>query len=276
MPFAAADSYAQTVMDWADRPLPSGVRSQMGVAYGEHPLHRYDVYSPAQGDGLATLVFWHGGGWTNGYRDYVRFMAEHVTRLGLVLVAPSYRLVWQAKFPAALQDCKAALKHFILHATSHGAAQDKLILSGHSAGGHLATLTALQSAALDPTGVIAKAVRVCMPISAIMDLHHPAPASGSLEERVYTSVLARPEDDASMSPLCWAAGNCLPFILCCGERDSPRVLSSNQRMAALLAWQKGAVQLHVESGADHFSTHTNLDNPAHAWYAHLRRTAQAI
>ena len=83
-----------------------------------------------------------------------------------------------------------------------------------------------------------------------MDLHHPAPAPGSLEERVYTMVRDDPLQDAVMSPIYWTARNRVPFDLSCGEHDSERVRRSNRRMAVLLNLQPVPVSMHVEPGQD--------------------------
>ena len=70
-----------------------------------------------------------------------------------------------------------------------------------------------------------------------MDLHHPDPPPGSLEERVYVTVLQNPDDDAALSSIYWAAGNQVPFLLLHGEHDSPQVMSSNRRMLSFLRLQ---------------------------------------
>ena len=274
MPFKAADDYAHTVMTWASQPLPPEVVATLDVPYGDHPVQRYNVFAPRNAGkthNAPALVFWHGGGWTNGYRDYCTFMAPHIVRMGMVLVAPSYRLVWQERMPAAPNDCMAALAHFAKHAAHYGAAADQLYLAGHSAGGHLAALTALRGTRSQPpaSALPTNAIKGCLPISGIMDLHHPSPPEGSLEERVYSMVLAERDDDAVLSPICWAAGNHVPFALSCGEHDSPRVLRSNQRLYALLRLQDAPTSLHIEPQLDHFATNTCLADPAHSWYARL-------
>jgi arylformamidase len=262
MPFKAADDYAQQVMSWAQSFDGKGMVVQRDVAYGPHRLHRYNVFSPVDSKDAPVLIFWHGGGWTNGYRDYNTFMARHITALGCVLVSPSYRLVTEAKFPAAFDDSLAALAHVSQHIASSGGDAKRIYLAGHSAGAHLAALVALRSAVK---------VQGCLPISGIMDLHHPAPTPGSLEERVYSMVLPTPEQDAVMSPICWTAGNHVPFDLTVGENDSQRVRLSNRRMFELLCLQKGRVQFSESSGYSHFDTHTCLQQANAPWYLRLMK-----
>ena len=181
MPFQAAEDYAVTVMTWAQEALPDDVVATRDLAYGTDRLQRYDVYAPRGARNAPVLVFWHGGGWTNGYRDYVRFMAPHVTGLGMVLVAPSYRLTPAHRMPAPLDDCLSVLASLHQNVGAQGGAADRFYLSGHSAGGHLAAMTALRHDRWADAGVPAHAIRGCLPISGIMDLYHPAPVQGSLE-----------------------------------------------------------------------------------------------
>ena len=87
LPSQAALDYAQTVAGWARLPLPAGLRVLRDQAYGPHRLQRYNLFAPVAAQGAPVLVFWHGGGWTHGYRAWVSFMAPRVVALGLVLVA---------------------------------------------------------------------------------------------------------------------------------------------------------------------------------------------
>jgi len=271
MPFAAAELYARTVMGWAQAALPKGIVVARDVSFGKHRLQGYNVFAPHGAINAPVLVFWHGGGWTNGYRDYTTFMAPHVVALGLVLVAPSYRLAPAFALPAAVDDALLLLADLQQRLPQWGGAPNKVYLSGHSAGGHLAALTALRSAARARAGLRDDMIRGCLPISGIMDLHDQNPLPGSLEERVYSTVLrdCDPLQDTLLSPLYWTAGNRLPFVLTHGAEDSPRVIRSNRRLEAMLRMQDGWVARHELTGRDHFQSHTDLHNGAHSWYATL-------
>ncbi|MEO6626680.1 MAG: alpha/beta hydrolase [Burkholderiaceae bacterium] len=273
MPFAAADDYARQVMAWAQEPLPDDVVMQRAIAYGPHRLHRYDVFAPRGARNAPVLVFWHGGGWTNGYRNYTTWQAAQIVRLGMVLVAPSYRLAPEHPMPCAFEDALALLRTLQDSPPSPAASANRFFLGGHSAGGHIAALTALRVAERARIGLKPDCVRGCLPISGIMDMHAPNPPPGSLEERVYTHALKGRDAllDTVLSPLFWAAGNRLPFALTYGESDSPRVIKSNQRLFAMLQAQPDAAPLScvVEAGRDHFQTHTALRNPSDGWYTRL-------
>ncbi len=271
MPFAAADAYARTVMEWSKIPLPADIAVARDLAYGPHRLQRYNIFAPRGARNAPLVVFWHGGGWTNGYRDYATFMAPHLVAMGMVLVAPSYRLAPDAPLPLAVDDALSLLADLQLRAAQWGGATNQVYLSGHSAGGHLAALTALRPTVCAGKGLRAGMIRGCLPISGIMDLHDPAPAAGSLEERVYTTVLkgCDPLLDTCLSPLYWAACNRVPFVLTFGGQDSPRVIKSNRRLCAMLQSQGAPVALCRMEGNDHFQTHTALADRGAPWYTSL-------
>ena len=270
LPFQAADDYARLVLDWSSE-VPEGVLMRRDLAYGPHRRQRYDVFAPPGATSAPILIFFHGGGWTNGYKEFTGFMAPAVTRLGMILVAPSYRLAPADPLPAAFDDGLSVLRVIAATAADFGGDPDRMYLSGHSAGGHLAALTALRHEARLHAGLSPQAIRGCLPISGIMDLHHSAPPPGSLEERVYTWVLERDTDDGVMSPICWTAGNTVPMLLSHGSRDSERVMRSNARLEALLALQPAPVERIVENERDHFQTHLDLHDPAHPWYGRLSK-----
>ena len=88
----------------------------------------------------APGVLWiHGGGYATGMKEMV-FMSravDLVERFGAVVVAPGYRLSWQAPYPAALHDCYAALLWLRDHARELGVNPAQLMVGGESAGGGL-------------------------------------------------------------------------------------------------------------------------------------------
>lgn len=147
LPTAAAIAYEEQVLAWAHaQALPEDVVVTRDCAYGPHSAQRYDVFARRRMRNAPILMFWHGGGWTNGCKEYVSFMAEAVTRLGMILVTPGYRLAPSHRLPAAFEDSLAVVSHVATHASSFGGRADQLYLAGHSAGGHLAALVALRRA----------------------------------------------------------------------------------------------------------------------------------
>ena len=100
-----------------------------------------DVYTPEKkpADPMPVVVFVHGGGWRNGSKDRIA-RALPMLKHGYVLVSVGYRLSGEAIFPAAIEDCKAALRWVRANAANYGIDPDRLGVWGTSAGGHLVAL----------------------------------------------------------------------------------------------------------------------------------------
>lgn len=115
------------------------------VAYGDDPRQAYDVYAPqdATTSSLPLLVFFYGGNWASGSRtDYV-WMAHALASMGYVVVVPDYRLVPEVHYPAFVEDCAAAVRHIVAHASDYDANPSRLALMGHSAGAYNAAMLVL-------------------------------------------------------------------------------------------------------------------------------------
>ena len=99
------------------------------------------LMQPEKQEGPAPGLLWiHGGGYVSGmasmaYYTAGRKLAKHY---GAVLLAPNYRLAIKAPYPAALEDCYAALAYLYTHAEELGADRNRIIVGGESAGGGLA------------------------------------------------------------------------------------------------------------------------------------------
>ena len=76
-------------------------------AYGGDPYQRLTVYPSDTGSG-DVLVFFHGGGWTSGYKEWMAFMAPALQARGVTLVTPGYRLAPGHLFPTGFDDAAAA------------------------------------------------------------------------------------------------------------------------------------------------------------------------
>ena len=99
------------------------------------------VLSPQENRGLVPGILWiHGGGYVTGmaamvYASCGKDLAE---RFGAVVISPEYRLAGKAPYPAALNDCYAALSYMWDHAEDLGIDRDRIMVGGESAGGGLA------------------------------------------------------------------------------------------------------------------------------------------
>jgi arylsulfatase A len=110
--------------------------------YGDRTLEM-DLYRPKDSWGaLPAILCIHGGGWAKGSRKNYQKIAQSLAVRGYLTAAISYRLSGEAAFPAAIHDCKAAVRFLRAHADTLGVHPNKMGAIGSSAGGHLAALLA--------------------------------------------------------------------------------------------------------------------------------------
>ena len=91
--------------------------------------------------GRGPGILWiHGGGYVTGMPEMVYYSMGRMLakRYGGVVISPRYRLAGKAPYPAALEDCYAALKYMYSHAEDLGIDRTRIIVGGESAGGGLA------------------------------------------------------------------------------------------------------------------------------------------
>jgi acetyl esterase/lipase len=105
---------------------------------------KLDVYSRSDATTPRPTVLWiHGGGWTGGNKESATFALLPYLEMGWNVVNVEYRLARISLAPAAVEDCLCALRWVIRNAKQYGFDTDKLVVSGGSAGGHLALTTAM-------------------------------------------------------------------------------------------------------------------------------------
>jgi acetyl esterase/lipase len=103
-----------------------------------------DVARPAGADGPQPLVVCiHGGGWHHGHRAFWRGTMSDLAREGFVAATVSYRLAPKHKWPAQIEDVKAAVRFLRANAAKYGIDPKRVACLGDSAGGHLSLMLGL-------------------------------------------------------------------------------------------------------------------------------------
>jgi dipeptidyl aminopeptidase/acylaminoacyl peptidase len=101
---------------------------------------RLDLYLPALAAKPLPLIVWiHGSGWRNGGKDG-NILPLRMTRRGYAVASLDYRLSGEAKFPAQIEDSKAAIRWLRAHAKDYHLDPIRFGAWGSSAGGHLVAL----------------------------------------------------------------------------------------------------------------------------------------
>lgn len=113
---------------------------------------KLDVYARRNTTGpQPTLIHIHGGGWTGGTKEAALPFLMPWFEMGWNVVNVEYRLAKVSLAPAAVEDCLCALRWIAANSTQHNLDTTRLVVTGDSAGGHLALTTGMipESAGLD-------------------------------------------------------------------------------------------------------------------------------
>ena len=135
-------------------------------SYGANTYQSLTVF-PAQTPTGEVLVFFHGGGWTNGYKEWMHFMAPALVARGVTLVCPGYRLAPGHVFPACRDDAADAVSWVAANIGPHGGDPQRLFVGGHSAGGHLAALLAVTPGWRTARQLPPQVLQGCLPVSGV-------------------------------------------------------------------------------------------------------------
>jgi acetyl esterase/lipase len=100
---------------------------------------RLDIYYPKNVKNFATIVWFHGGGITGGGKEIPKALMDQ----GVAIIGVGYRLSPKAKAPAYIEDAAAAIAWAFKHVAEYGGNNKLIFVSGHSAGGYLGTMVAL-------------------------------------------------------------------------------------------------------------------------------------
>ena len=118
-----------------------------------------------------VLVFYYGGSWNSGDKDFYEFVGRVYASRGYVVVLPDYRLHPEAVFPEFMEDSAAALAWTHDNVAQYGGDPNRIFLSGHSAGAYNAVMLALDMQWLGRHGKNADLIKGVAALSGPYDFH---------------------------------------------------------------------------------------------------------
>jgi arylformamidase len=231
--------------------------------YGPAPGEKLDIFPARKGDG-SVLMFIHGGYWRSLDKRDFAFLAPAWVDAGVSLVLVNYDLCPQVTVEEIVRQMLRASAWLYRHAEEYGMDEERLFVSGHSAGAHL---TAMMMAALWPVyeAQLPKDLfKGGLAVSGIYDLR-PLAQIDFLNADLHL-------DEASaykVSPAFLPPATRAPLYTCVGGAES----SEFKRQNALIAqrWRSAVAGDIAMPGHNHFSVVDELANPASALFAGAKR-----
>lgn len=144
------------------RPVPQGIDAKLDLPYAEtdNPRQKLDLYlpqNPKSDKPLPVIVFIHGGGWKAGDKGSgIGNLSRFVASGEYAGVSVGYRLTDEAKWPAQIHDCKAAIRWIKANAKEYHLDAGKIGVWGTSAGGHLVSMLGTSGDVKELEGTLGK------------------------------------------------------------------------------------------------------------------------
>ena len=238
----------------------AGQLTGIDVSYGDDPYQSISIFSAEHPTGEVLCVM-HGGGWTNGYKEWMAFMAPAMTQLGVTFVSIGYRLAPTHVFPAGYEDCCDGLALVYRQISQWGGNPEHIYVGGHSACGHYASLMALRQNWQAERGLPDNVIKGALPISGTYEF---GPESGlSMRPRFLGDETTGA--DKTASPVQYVHGGAPPFLISFGDKDFPHLIKQAEKFAELL--RKNGVEVSVVQldDCDHLGASFTSGEPDGVW-----------
>jgi len=234
-------------------------------AYGPTEIEKLDIY-PTKRANAPIHIFIHGGAWRGGLAKDYAFPAEMFVNAGVHYVVPDF--VWVQNAPDSLRtmadQVRRAVAWVYKNAASIGGDPSRLYVSGHSSGGHLASVVLVTDWQKD-FGLPVDTVKAGLCGSGMYDLRGPRLSARSsyvkFDDAMEQALSAQRHLDKLNAPL----------IVACGTLETPEFQRQNRDFAEAVKKAGKPVQLLVGEGYNHFEIMETLANP----YGLLGRAALA-
>ncbi|MBR4170544.1 MAG: alpha/beta hydrolase [Kiritimatiellae bacterium] len=234
--------------EWKEeKNIPYYTEEELNASGDEYQRTRckLDVRYLDGGTNLPVLVWFHGGGLSGGNKHFKDLGDDQVLQ-----VAVNYRLGPRAAFPAYLEDAARAVVWTLRSISRYGGDPKRVIVSGHSAGGYLSAMIALDSRWLAKFGSDPKELLGAAPISGQMTEHFNVKKWMGDKGPQYRPLINE------RAPMYYLSSEAIPICLIVGDREIEWAcrVEENQLMAVSLK-KLGAkrVEFHEIPRANHGS-----------------------
>jgi acetyl esterase/lipase len=240
-----------------------GVQVERDLVYGKGGDIdlKLDLAMPKEGMGpFPAVVCVHGGGWSSGNRESLSQTIKALAGRGFVGVTISYRLTDVARFPAQIEDCKAAVRWVRANASKYRVDPEHIGAVGFSAGAHLVCLLGMtdKSDGLEGTGGNPdQSSRV----QAVVSFFGPTDFTtktwtDDLEKSILVPLVGasfadKPELYKGLSPITYVKKGCPPFLFFHGTEDKLVHVRHSRLLAEKLQAAGGDARVIELEGEEH-------------------------
>ncbi|WP_340116345.1 alpha/beta hydrolase [Pelagibius sp. 7325] len=267
--------HPQYFQRWAEdsAAVRAGLGGRLDLAYGTTPMETLDLF-PAEGVPAAPLlVFIHGGYWQALDKGDYSYMAPAFVERGIAFASLNYGLAPATKIGIMIDQVRRALAWLYRHAGELGVDPARIVVAGHSAGGHLAAMAASTDWMAVAPDLSPDLLAGAVAISGVYDLepirlsyHNKVLAIAAGEVAPWSPLHSLPSGPSEEVPR---------LVVAVGSEETDEFLRQQAEYAS--AWQgRGlAVREVGMTGLNHFSAVDALADPDHALHAAVQQLLKA-
>lgn len=231
------------------------LRHRLDVRYGPNPKETLDLFVP-EGAARGTFVFIHGGYWRALDKHEHAFVAPPFVDAGYAVAVLNYDLCPDVSIAAIVEECRRAIVWLVREGPTLGLAPAPMVVSGHSAGGHLAAM--LHATDWSALGLSRHPISGGVSLSGVHDLEPLVLFSFNTDFRLDRDEAAR------LSPIHLRPTTAAPFLVAVGAGETSEFLRQSQLLWD--AWPRhrpaGTSGVLAIPGRHHFDVVMDYANPA--------------
>jgi acetyl esterase/lipase len=216
---------------------------------------KLDLYIPENIRNFPAIVWFHGGSLTMGSKDDpgTKEAAKRFAEEGIAVAVVNYRLYPQVKYPAYINDAAAAVAWVMGNISKFGGDSRSVFVCGHSAGGYLSYMLALEPKYLRDYDVERMSIAGIVPIAGQTFTHSTIREERGIPDPANTPVI----DEAA--PSYHARKDTPPILIACADGDAPVTIAQNKYILALLNSIENKNVFYIEiKNHDHMTLVTKI------------------
>src|SRR5215472_5511571 len=231
--------------------------------YGSPEKQNLDVYRLPGKIDFAVVFLVYGGDWNNGAKSRLDYLARTLAREGLGVVAINHRLTdgspEQVVHPGQIEDVARAVAWTYHHIADYGGNPQKIILMGHSSGGHLISLLATDQRYLAAHELSPSIINGVIAVSGVYNVR-------DLAGRPY--IFGDREQRWQASPIKYVSDRQPPFQILYGGAEVQETITQAETFYQALVAANGQAELHEIPDRDHpgiIGRAARAGDPAREW-----------
>ncbi len=222
------------------------------ISYGDEEWQKLDLYIPAEAKNqkLPVVMFFYGGRWEEGNKEIYKFIGNAFAKKEYIVVIADYSKYPEVKFPTFIEDAAAAIAWTSEHIDTYGGIKERIYLTGHSSGAHIAALAIADDRYLQKHNKNVSTVKAFVGLAGPYDF---VPEAEDLKD-----MFGPPDNYPNMQIPTFINGNEPPMLLLWGAKDTAVIQRNLDRLKDKIESKSGIVETKIYPEIYHFQIITNF------------------